>query len=332
MQAYLDTCFLGTGSAVGLKIDPSGFGTIQGDGNNNFKIIATTGNNQVAGIVLQRGTPSDNYTDWKLFDSTGNLFFAQSSGGTQTTLYSFDLVGNFICGNNDSTIGNIGVKGTATIQGATTINNNVYITGNINASNSGGTANVYMGIGGEGAVIFENNAGGISISSNDGGVSLNSGTGVSLTVGSAHNYVSTYQMNVTGMNVSGNDTVGGKLTAGSFGGGDGTGLLSVGTLTSSVVSSAQVTTAMLTPAINTYSLTSNHTFDMSVQNAVIIITGTTGSWTVSFTNAVQGQVIWVINSTTTNFYIATYDGSHAVLGNTAEMVICDGSGKYFKIQ
>jgi len=59
------------------------------------------------------------------------------------------------------------------------------VRGYINASNGGGTANVYMGVSGEGAIIYENNAGGISINSNDGAVSLNSDTGASLTVDSA---------------------------------------------------------------------------------------------------------------------------------------------------
>ena len=76
LQAYQDSFFIGTSLSNSLKIDPSGFITSSllnssYDGNNNFIVRSITGSGQVPSITLQRGTPSDAYTDWRIYDSTG---------------------------------------------------------------------------------------------------------------------------------------------------------------------------------------------------------------------------------------------------------------------
>ncbi len=62
---------------------------ISNNGDAYAKITATTGSGQTVGLKLQRGTTSDTYTDYSIYNQTGNLFFDQSDStlGTNTRLY-----------------------------------------------------------------------------------------------------------------------------------------------------------------------------------------------------------------------------------------------------
>ena len=82
--------YLATSGYVGVGTNnPSDVLQIAYNGNTYMNINATTGSGQVAGIKLQRGAyATDNYTDWSMYDSGGNLYFDDSDNtiGTKTAL------------------------------------------------------------------------------------------------------------------------------------------------------------------------------------------------------------------------------------------------------
>ena len=152
---------------------------------------ATTGSTQT-GVLRLQGYGSNGVLDFSVNGGSGaSLQVTNQTDLTQTYVLALNPNG-----------GNVGI-------GTTSPGYPLDVRGYINASNGGGTANVYMGVSGEGAIIYENNAGGISINSADGAVSLNSDTGASLTVDSAGTSNVTIGTYIT---FSGNAGFGGTFT------------------------------------------------------------------------------------------------------------------------
>jgi hypothetical protein len=77
---------IGTNNATAINLNQNTF--ILKNADAWLTINATTGSGQIAGIKLQRGTNSDNYTDYSLYDSGGNFYMDMSdlSNGTKTPL------------------------------------------------------------------------------------------------------------------------------------------------------------------------------------------------------------------------------------------------------
>jgi hypothetical protein len=53
-------------------------GTVQANG--DLTLYTPSGNSP--GIIFQRGTLTDNYNDWKIYDKSGFLYFAQRGSGS----------------------------------------------------------------------------------------------------------------------------------------------------------------------------------------------------------------------------------------------------------
>ena len=114
-------------------------GTITADGSvqlqNNLNIVSTSTGTPT--IKLQRGSATDDYTDFLIYDQSGNLKIDRSTSGTQTNLFNLSEYGNLTI-SGAATIG-----GGATIDGATTIGGSATVTGKITATNAGSHNLVY---------------------------------------------------------------------------------------------------------------------------------------------------------------------------------------------
>ncbi|MCL5439097.1 MAG: hypothetical protein M1268_03865, partial [Patescibacteria group bacterium] len=69
---------------------------IEQDGNVYLNIHAVTGSGQIAGIKLQRGTTSDSYYDYNLYDSSGAFYLDRVKTGNTLSLLYFDGDGKTI--------------------------------------------------------------------------------------------------------------------------------------------------------------------------------------------------------------------------------------------
>lgn len=74
--------YFGPTSAKAMRLDTDGnalfVGTVQANG--DLTLYTPSGNSP--GIVFQRGTLTDNYNDWKIYDKGGYLYFAQRGSGS----------------------------------------------------------------------------------------------------------------------------------------------------------------------------------------------------------------------------------------------------------
>lgn len=74
--------YFGPTSAKAMRLDQNGnalfVGTVQA--NDDLTLYTPSGNSP--GIIFQRGTLTDNYNDWKIYDKGGYLYFAQRGSGS----------------------------------------------------------------------------------------------------------------------------------------------------------------------------------------------------------------------------------------------------------
>jgi hypothetical protein len=81
-QAMDNYFYFGPTSTKAMRLDQNGnalfVGTVQADG--DLTLYTPSGNSP--GIIFQRGTLTDNYNDWKIYDKSGFLYFAQRGSGS----------------------------------------------------------------------------------------------------------------------------------------------------------------------------------------------------------------------------------------------------------
>jgi trimeric autotransporter adhesin len=90
------------------------------DGDAYLKIRAVTGNNQNTGIKMQRGTATDVFTDWAIYDSIGMLLFNSSDNAAGTiNRLTIAASGNIGIGEPNPTAGKLVVAGNVVANGTT---------------------------------------------------------------------------------------------------------------------------------------------------------------------------------------------------------------------
>jgi hypothetical protein len=81
-QAMDNYFYFGPTSTKAMRLDQNGnalfVGTVQANG--DLTLYTPSGNSP--GIIFQRGTLTDNYNDWKIYDKSGFLYFAQRGSGS----------------------------------------------------------------------------------------------------------------------------------------------------------------------------------------------------------------------------------------------------------
>ncbi len=81
-QAQGSYFYFGPTSTKAMRLDQNGSAlfvdTVQANG--NLTLYTPSGNSP--GIIFQRGTLTDNYNDWKIYDKSGYLYFAQRGSGS----------------------------------------------------------------------------------------------------------------------------------------------------------------------------------------------------------------------------------------------------------
>lgn len=81
-QATGDYFYFGPTSAKAMRLDQNGKALFVDDVQANGDLTLYTPSGNSPGIIFQRGTLTDNYNDWKIYDKSGYLYFAQRGSGS----------------------------------------------------------------------------------------------------------------------------------------------------------------------------------------------------------------------------------------------------------